>query len=275
MFVPGPDGTTTGATLSRMASIPHGTAINAQAIAPAAATAGAPTIPAIDIRPFVIGNPSNRFDANTFPSLDITNTATRRIPQDLSKFNNQGTITKDILADPNTFLRNAIKDVKIIDNTVIQVSTKPKSPELGGGIANIDFLEGSAGGQPNADAIEISATFWIETVEWTFPTPKFGLGSERDGVLVTPQKANAQSTAERPSFRVFPPRGQQGGPSNTPQGASSPDGRHGPPALPPTITTRTTQIPYSQLVNLNFAGLTWPHVSVATLRPNAEVVVQM
>ena len=37
---------------------------------------------------------------------------------------------------------------------------------------------------------------------------------------------------------------------------------------PTTIVVHSTQIQYSQLVFLNFAGLTWPHVSVATLVPS-------
>jgi len=37
--------------------------------------------------------------------------------------------------------------------------------------------------------------------------------------------------------------------------------------VPKTIIVTATQIQYSQVVFLNFAGLTWPHVSVATLVP--------
>jgi hypothetical protein len=42
---------------------------------------------------------------------------------------------------------------------------------------------------------------------------------------------------------------------------------------PKTIAVTATQIQYSQMVFLNFAGLTWPHASVATLIPEAPVVV--
>jgi len=34
-----------------------------------------------------------------------------------------------------------------------------------------------------------------------------------------------------------------------------------------------TQIQYSQTVFLNFNGLSWPHVSVATLMPSAPIPV--
>lgn len=36
---------------------------------------------------------------------------------------------------------------------------------------------------------------------------------------------------------------------------------------PKSIVVTATQIQYSQNVSLNFAALTWPHVSVATLVP--------
>ena len=42
-------------------------------------------------------------------------------------------------------------------------------------------------------------------------------------------------------------------------------------SLPITVTS--TQIQYSQTVMLSFNGLTWPHVSVATLRPSGATPV--
>ena len=42
---------------------------------------------------------------------------------------------------------------------------------------------------------------------------------------------------------------------------------------PKTIVVHSTQIQYSQMVFLNFAGLTWPHVSVATLVPTGVQTV--
>jgi tyrosinase len=36
-----------------------------------------------------------------------------------------------------------------------------------------------------------------------------------------------------------------------------------------------TQIQYSQNVSLNFAGLTWPHMSVATLVPSANIATKV
>jgi hypothetical protein len=45
--------------------------------------------------------------------------------------------------------------------------------------------------------------------------------------------------------------------------------------VPKTIIVTSTQIQYSQTVFLNFAGLTWPHVSVATLIPSTEQTVPL
>ena len=186
------------ASLVRMGSIPHGTTINAQCLAPTTSIAGPPEIPPADITPFVVGSPTSKF---TFKSQTATNDDTPRIPQDLSKFIAAGTITQDILTDPNTVLRNANKGKTITKTVTFTVSTAPTTPELGGGTANIAFLQGTGSGLENANAVQMTATFWIETVQ------------------------------------------------NASTGATS------------------TQIQYSQTVFLNFAGLTWPHVSVATLVP--------
>jgi hypothetical protein len=43
--------------------------------------------------------------------------------------------------------------------------------------------------------------------------------------------------------------------------------------VPRPITFTFTQIQYSQVVMLNFNGLTWPHVSVATLLPAGGIAV--
>jgi hypothetical protein len=42
---------------------------------------------------------------------------------------------------------------------------------------------------------------------------------------------------------------------------------------PTEITVSYTQIQYTQRVVLNFAGLGWPHISVATLVPAKPVTV--
>lgn len=236
-----------GESLTRMASIPHGTTINAQCLAPTTSIEGPPTIPAVDITPFVIGtNKKIPFASQTASATD-----TPRLPQDLSKFIAEETITQAILTDPNTVLRNANKGKEITKTTVFTVSTTPASPELGGGTANIAFLQGAPNGTnsgPNASAAQMSATFWVEEVQHTIDIPVFK--PSQPALKIAAPKPNPDAVV--PTFIVHPPHEI---------------------CEPRTITVTSTQIQYSQLVFLNFAGLTWPHVSCATLVPTKELPV--
>ncbi|EPS38197.1 hypothetical protein H072_8078 [Dactylellina haptotyla CBS 200.50] len=248
-----------GATLSRMASIPHGTTINAQGLAPTTVTkvvTEAHTeleIPILDITPFVIGDPTAR---RRFASQDVDNEATARLPQDLTKFANNHTIDKEILADPNEVLRRATKDQKITEFIKFTVSTAEtgvlttsSTDPLGGGTDNIAFLLG-ASGNPNAHAAKMEATFWIETVECELELPEICAGESVD--IPAPGESYIFEGRIVPSFRVAPPYGVAEGQK---------------------ITVSFKQIQYSQNVNLDFARLTWPHVSVATLVPTEPIVV--
>jgi hypothetical protein len=107
-------------------------------------------------------------------------------------------IPQAFVDNPNSALKDAILHQKIVKTVVLNIDTKPAGALVGGGTDNIAFLTGTKDG-PNANAAEMSAIFWIETVEQS----------------------------------------------------------NGPPFL---------QLQYTQTVFLNFANLTWPHVSVATLR---------
>ncbi len=236
MNVPGSNSPSEPANVVRMASIPHGTTIQAQGTG--IFRAGPPTIPPVDITPFPIGQPGNKI---RFPSQTASNAGTRRIPQDLSSFIAAGTITQAMLDDPNSFLRNHIAHQTIINNTVIQVSTlaPPSSIATGGGTDNIAFLQGPP---QNANAFRMDATFWIETVEVFIPIPVHKPGQPP---IVIPGQASGVR-APIPSFIVQPPTEI---------------------LVPRTLHFTFLQIQYSQTVFLNFAGLTWPHVSVATLLP--------
>jgi hypothetical protein len=236
-------------TVARMASIPHGTTINAQGTAQT--FAGAPRIGSVSITP-VVFNTTNQIH---FPSQTATAQGTARIPQDLTSFIAAGSITQAILDDPNTVLRNHNAGLNIVSTTVIQITTNPSSPLFGGGTDNIAFLVGDAaantnpgaGGQ-NAQAVLMSATFWINTVEHTIIIPPWRIG---DPPLTLKPQSSGPAQLE-PSFIVRPPI---------------------PITTPRTIIVRSTQIQYSQLVELVFNGLTWPHVSVASLVPSAPVSV--
>jgi hypothetical protein len=230
------------ATLVRMASIPHGTTIEAQGTS--TSISGAPTIPPVNITPTLGGSPIS------FPSQTANVTSTFRIPQDLTPFIAAGTITQAILDDPNTVLRNHINAQKIVATTIISVATQAAPPITGGGTDNIAFLTGgSPSNSPNAQTAQMSATFWIETVEETIVIPIFKPGQPP----LTIKSAADASGRPTPRFIVRPP-------------VEIP--------IPRPITIRFTQIQYSQNVTLFFNGLSWPHVSVATLVQSDDVVVQ-
>ncbi|MCJ1398154.1 hypothetical protein MMC11_001351 [Xylographa trunciseda] len=239
-----------GESLVRMASIPHGTTINAQCLAPTTSFAGPPDftqIPTVDITPFVTSS-SNTIQKITFPSQTASNPDSPRLPQDLTKFIAAGTITQAILDNPNTVLGNAIQGQTITNTTVFEVTTVPAAPELGGGIANVAFLQGATTIGPNANATQMSATFWIEEVQTNIEVPVFKPGQPSLVLQGQPTKSGAQV----PTFVVDPPHEIK---------------------APTTIAATFTQIQYIQTVFLVFAGLTWPHVSCATLIPTAMLSV--
>jgi hypothetical protein len=231
-----------GATLVRMASIPHGTTIEAQGTSFAAA--GGPLIEPVDITPFPIGDP----DAPArFPSQEVKDTGTFRVPQDLTSFIADGTITQTILDNPNLILKNRADAQDITTTTAIVISTDPDDPLFGGGTDNIAFLLGDKGATaPNANAIRMAAIFWIETVSEQITVPACGPGQS---VIV---QGNASAGSPVASFAVSPATEI---PADT------------------QIDVTYTQIQYTQTVLLNFNGLTWPHVSVATLVPNDPIPI--
>jgi hypothetical protein len=179
----------------RMASIPHGTTILAQGTTQFL-TGGPPHIPDNNIIPFPIGTPppaNSDFPSGeqSFPELNLSiPTPFRHVSQN---------VTQAIEQNPNSVLQAALQGQTIKNRTFIRITSK-HTPISGGGTANMAFLAASSPPGGNANAVEVDATFWIETVA-------------------------------------------------------------GPPGQPDTL-----QLQYTQLVNLNFNGLTWPHVTVATLK---------
>jgi hypothetical protein len=256
--VPATDSPKNGASVVRMASIPHGTTINAQSLSPPqqatalGGNAGAPKFNVIDVTPFPIGTTTG-LNPNPFAnSMDANSTNSPRIPQTLTNFVKAGTITTDIIKNPNLVLQNAIKGQDIRENITFEVSTgAPTETINGGGTANISFLAGTQDPSttslpptaPNAQAAFMKARFWVETVAYDVVVPRF---TTRDTVLLKPTMP-LNSTAPTPVFAVTPPSKL--------------------PSQSKTIKIPGIQIQYSQTVFLNFATLTWPHVSVATLCP--------
>jgi hypothetical protein len=244
MAVPATTDPALGATVLRMASIPHGTTVLAQGTS--VTTAGKPIIAAVDITPFVTGQPASKIP---FASQTATDDKTPRIPQNLASFIAAGTITQAMLTDPNTLLRSHISSQAITSTTTLSISTDPASPLFGGGTDNIAFLLGNAAAStPNAQTLKMEAVFWIETVEFVIQVPIFEPGQPP---LIIPAETGAEGQPV-PEFLVNPPV---------------------PIKAPRTIRVATTQIQYSQQVFLNFNTLTWPHVSVATLVPASPVPI--
>ncbi|MGA8686178.1 MAG: heme-binding protein, partial [Candidatus Sulfotelmatobacter sp.] len=165
-----------GETVTRMASIPHGTTIEAQGLVDPAKP-GPPTIASVDITPSVTG--SNPVKKVPFASQTASNPNTPRIPQDLGPFITRGTITQAMLDDPNSLLRAHISKQNIISTTTIFISTAPPPPVglFGGGTDNIAFLLGQAAATaPNAQATQMTAVFWIETVEEVIKVGLYRMG---------------------------------------------------------------------------------------------------
>ncbi len=259
MLVPSTNAPAEGITITRMGSIPHGTTIQAQGTSQE--FKGPPNIPVVKITPFVLGG-SQAGNPVQFPSQTAADAKTPRLPQDLTSYIASGKITQGLLDDPNSFLRDHIKPQNITDTVEIKISTSPgtpifggapvNTPLIGGGTDNIAFLLGdqtqSPPKRPNAHAIEMEATFWIETVQHTIEIPPFHPGQAP--LTVQPQTRFVGQKV--PSFVVNPPVKIQ---------------------TPTKFTFTSFQIQYSQVVLLNFNGLSWPHVSVATLVPADPITV--
>jgi hypothetical protein len=233
------------ASLARMASIPHGTTILAQGISGTAT--GPPTIPPVDITPFLTGsNPPNKI---RFPSQTASDQNTFRIPKVLPVPGTTLTAAdwQGMLDDPNSVIRNAIHAQTIASTITVSIATSPASPLFGGGTQNIAFLVGKP--NPNANAITMSAIFWIESVAFNLQVPAMEAGAS---VVVSP--TTGIPDLPMPQFNV-----------QTNSAIPSPK----------TISVKYTQIQYSQTVMLVFNGLTWPHVSVATLVPATPIPVTL
>ena len=174
-----------------MASIPHGTTVEAQGTS--STIAGKPTIPTVHITPFSTAPPHGTIP---FPSQTAATNNTPRIPQNLTSFIAAGTITQAMLTDPNTLLRNHIASQTITSTTTISIASDPGAPLFGGGTDNIAFLLGNAtASAPNAQTLKMKATFWIETVEFAIEVPIFEPGLPP---LIIPADTGAASLTRRP-----------------------------------------------------------------------------
>lgn len=252
-------------SIVRMASIPHGTTMNAQGLVPTknsanslGGTTGAPTIDVVDTTPFPIGNIDNRLVAAFAKPMDAeTDNKTLRVPSKLKPFIAQKTINKDIIKNPNIVLSNALEGLTVKEHVAFDVSTNhPKAKVNSGGISNIAFLSGKQDPvkdavtparvvKPNAHAESATSKFWIEKIEYDVIVPQMPGNASMD---LKPEMPPNPHQAPTPRFRVTAPRG------GVPRGGKR-------------IKVIGTQIQYTQTIILNFGGLSWPHVTCATLVP--------
>lgn len=154
------------ATVVRMGSIPHGTTIQAQGPDGGAGIPGKPPIAPVSITPFVIGNPGQQIH---FPEANLSVPTPFRTPPA-----QMAGITQAMVNDPNSVLRNVINNQNVTQFVPLQITTNvhvqpPVVPNAGGGTDNIPFLSGAPtsapAGAPNANAVQMTAVFWIETVQ--------------------------------------------------------------------------------------------------------------
>ena len=120
---------------------------------------------------------------------------------------------------------------------------------------------------PQDNILELNLT--SETLSF-FEEPGFGSESRHGGAARRLQEVITVPpyTVGQPPFAIKAKRSVQG--QRVPTFSVTP-----PFDLPASrqITVHFTQIQYTQTVLLNFAGLTWPHVSVNTLVPADDIVV--
>ena len=226
-------------TFARLASIPHGTTINAQGTM--VTIAGPPQIEPVDITPFSITDPTV---LHTFASQTVSDVTTARIPQDLSI---APAITQELLNDPNLLLRQHIDGMTILSTDEITIDTDP-TVVPGGGTGNIGFLVGffwpqRHRGEDVGDLLDRDRA-----------------GADRVGPLKAGDTAKVSPAvplgAPAPTFAVTSTYGMRRRTANG----------HG--DLPPDPA-------HPQNVSLNFATLTWPHASVATLVPDKVIAVEL
>jgi hypothetical protein len=158
-------------TVVRMASIPHGTVINAQGVGHVIA-GGPQVIPDNNILPFFFNKPvpaNTDFNqvALTFSELDLT------IP---TAFRFGPGVTQDMVKNPNSViqetLQSSLQGTSMKSRTFLHVSSTDSIIRGGGGTANTAFLTAAnTPGAGNANASSVQATFWIETIAGTGGNP--------------------------------------------------------------------------------------------------------
>lgn len=254
-------------TISRLASIPHGTTINCQGFEPDVKNPepGAPVIGPVSVLPFPMGAPEDQvtFD-DFFPQLNFTRKYNLRIPQEIKEGD---LLNSKLMLDPNTMLNDANNNSttkRIKDHITFSVHSDPDVSGIpGGGTANIAFLAGSGkydGSQnpgANANGVSVGCVYWISTVEYDVLLPEgdFSGANKQTFTVESEARKEERKTGKMivsPSFAIELDKHV---PANT------------------IAKFEATQIQYSQNVTLDFDTMGWPHIAVATLSPLLPVPV--
>jgi hypothetical protein len=152
--VPGTTDPQDADTVARLATIPHGTSLVAQGTAKV--TQGPPVFASVDITPFAIAPPHAKVN---FPEQDLSKPSAQRT--NLAEVPH---FTQAILNNLNSVLSAGIAGKNVTSTTTLKISTTDLNPPTsGGGTSNIAFLQGTKDG-PNASAVQMDATFWIEQI---------------------------------------------------------------------------------------------------------------
>jgi hypothetical protein len=139
------------ASISRLATIPHGNAVCTVGFAEEVVFDKLPTIPPANTVPFPVGSqPPPPGTRNPFPEYDLrTDTAFRSAPVPAG-------ITQEVIDDPNVPLREALEQA--VGHTLTHI-TRLITSTASAGTGNIPFIAS------NADALSLESVFAIETVQ--------------------------------------------------------------------------------------------------------------
>jgi len=167
VWLTGPAATQPGEpeTVARLASVPHGSTILAQGTSTLLDTP--PVIGPANTVPFPVGAAEpGPGTPNNLPEYNLgtpSNSRTTLTP-DVGQAAAGADVSQAAVTDPNSLLTAEITGQTITATTVLHVSTADDpANHTFGGAENIPFL------QANAGVAQVSATFWIETVQ--FPPP--------------------------------------------------------------------------------------------------------
>jgi hypothetical protein len=293
-----------GPTITRMASIPHGTTINAQSLDPLGPIPGPPKagpfaqseLDKTIIFPFQLAildenkKPMRAVDPindaiKSFTQLDFNvDTELDRLPLKFKETKASGAIVADQFRNPVNFLTANNKKLKILEHVTFTVDTQPRLDLWGGGTDNIAQLAERQEEVTNRGVTVKDLDG--KPAHVTHVAKNVGTSSANANpvkVTCTYWISTVEETITIPAIEKPPTQ------LKNPNLPKSDDNLRWPVVSPkPTegvknkpsyeirlnkneaefdALVKYTQIQYFQNVTLDFGTLSWPHISVATLVP--------